>query len=114
MFFGFFLFGAIRDMILPKLASWFNVPGLLQVAKLLGGEQHDSTAVDFPWSVVHHLAGWVFFYMGTPFLVVAVLTIGWEIFEMFANGSGEDEINSNRLADIGLAWLGWPLAAVPI
>jgi hypothetical protein len=29
---------------------------------------------------------------------------------MFAYGFGENEINANRLADIGLAWLGFGLA----
>jgi RHS repeat-associated protein len=112
MFFGFLVFGAIRDMILPGLASLFKAPQLLRLAKQLGGENHDSTAVDFPWSVVHHLAGWIFFFMGAPFLTVAALTVGWEIFEMFAQGFGEDEINANRLFDIGLAWAGWGLAAL--
>jgi hypothetical protein len=62
------------------------------------------------WSWVHHLAGWVMGLIGVPFLVVALLTVTWEVFEMSAAKFGMDEINANRMTDITLAWAGWFLA----
>lgn len=111
MFWGFFIFGAIRDLILPVLIKLFpKVRFFSGLAKALGAGNTDKTAVDFPWSLVHFLAGFMFFFLGAPFWLVAAITILWEVFEMFANGFGENEINANRLADIGLAWAGFGLA----
>jgi RHS repeat-associated protein len=108
MFWGFFIFGAIRDLVLPELVKHFpKVTWFSTLAKALGAGSTDKGPVDFPWSAVHFLAGWIFFFMGAPFPVVAALTVLWEGFEMFAHGFGENEVNSNRLADIGLAWAGW-------
>jgi hypothetical protein len=113
MFWGFFIFGAIRDLILPALAKIFPKARFFSdLAKALGGGSTDKTAVDFPWSIVHFLAGWMFFFLGAPFWLVAILTVAWEVFEMFANGFGENEINANRLFDIGLALAGFGLAAL--
>ena len=42
-----------------------------------------------------------------PFLLVAILTVAREIFEILAPGFGEDEVPLNRLTDILVAWAGW-------
>ncbi len=113
MFWGFFIFGAIRDFLLKGLMYLFpRVKFFSDLHKALGGGSTDKTAVDFPWSLVHFLAGFMFFFLGaSPWLVLG-LTITWECFEMFAYGFGEDEINLNRMADVGVALAGFGLATL--
>ena len=50
--------------------------------------------------------------MGLSFLSVVGLTILWEEFEMFASQFGNEETYANRFLDIGLARIGWGLAAL--
>ncbi|MFF0000066.1 hypothetical protein [Streptomyces avermitilis] len=42
-----------------------------------------------------------------PFPLVMTFTMLWEGLEISVPGFGDEEINGNRLTDIGVAWLGW-------
>jgi hypothetical protein len=78
----------------------------------LGGQATDvdKTAVD-RWTIIHASAGVVMGLFSIPFLVVAVLTVAWEVFEILAPGFGEDEVIQNRAMDILAAWVGWLVVA---
>jgi len=82
-----------RSAIGPGGAAAFN-PG-------------DKQFVDRAWTPIHTFAGVVLGLWLTPLVVVMVLTLGWELFEISVPGFGDEEINSNRLSDVGVAWLGW-------
>ena len=74
----------------------------------LGGKATDLDHTAFDrWSIVHTSAGVVMGLFSIPFLLVLVLTVAWEIFEIVAPGFGEDEVPLNRLTDILVAWAGW-------
>ena len=73
----------------------------------------DSTAFDL-WTIAHFLAGVVMGAWGIPFVLVAVYTIAWEIFEWQVPGFGDAEIFTNRLVDIAVAWIGWLLLALVV
>ncbi len=78
----------------------------------LGGQATDldRTAVD-RWTIVHSSAGVVFGLFGIPFLLVALLTVAWEVFEILAPGFGETEVIQNRAMDVLVAWAGWLVVA---
>src|SRR5262249_12458615 len=65
----------------------------------------DSSAFDL-WTVAHTMAGLVMGASGTPFPLVVIFTIAWEIFEFLVPGFGDTEIFSNRVVDIGVGWVG--------
>jgi hypothetical protein len=46
-----------------------------------------------------------------PFPLVIVFTMLREGMEISVPGFGDEEINGNRLTDIGVAWLGWAVFA---
>ena len=71
----------------------------------------DRQLVDPWWTTIHTSTGIVLGLWLTPFLVVAALTVSWEILEISVPGFGDEEINGNRLIDIAVAWVGWLLAA---
>ncbi len=100
------IFGISRDQILSHFKGKF----FEDLKKALYTGPIDEKPLDYPWSVIHFLAGWMLFFLGAPFWLVAGLTIVWELFEMVAYGLGPTEINANRLTDIGAAWLGFGLA----
>lgn len=63
------------------------------------------------WSWIHASAGAIFGIWFLPFIVVVVLTIGWEFFEKYVPGFGEKETLANRAVDVIGAWIGWLLLA---
>ena len=70
----------------------------------------DKPALD-PWSLVHHLTGWMLGFFGAPLLFVIAVTILWEVFEWSGpKGVGDEESNANRATDLTLAWAGWALS----
>jgi hypothetical protein len=71
----------------------------------------DRQIADPWWTTIHTVTGFVLGLWLVPFVVVAAVTIGWELVEISVPGFGDEEINGNRLTDISVAWLGW-LAAV--
>jgi hypothetical protein len=73
----------------------------------------DSGIVD-PWTIAHWTAGLVMGAWGIPFPLVALFTIAWEFFEYLVPGFGDQEIFSNRLMDIGIAWVGWLMTTAPV
>jgi len=78
-----------------------------------GPQDIDKVAFD-RWSVVHATAGCMFGLWGVPLLLVAVITIAWELFEKYVPGFGENEIIWNRVVDVIGAWIGWTVVAVLI
>ena len=82
------------------------------VAKPKPGEDPpwDKKLGDPWWTTIHTLAGVVFGLWLAPFLLVAALTIGWEVVEISVPGSGDKEINGNRMVDNLVAWGGWLIA----
>lgn len=86
------------------------------VSKPLPGEvpAGDRKLMDPWWSTIHTTTGVVLGLWLIPFLVVAILTILWEVVETTVPGFGDEEINGNRMFDILLAWTGWLVAAVII
>ncbi len=78
----------------------------------LGGQATDIDRTAFDrWTIVHTSAGVVFGLFGIPFLLVAILTVAWEAFEILAPGFGETEVLINRAVDILVAWAGWLVVA---
>src|SRR5579871_3275754 len=61
----------------------------------------DNTAFDL-WTIAHTMAGLVMGAWGVPFPLVAIFTIGWEIFEYVTIGFGDADIFSNRIVDIAV------------
>jgi hypothetical protein len=78
-----------------------------------GPQDIDKVAFD-RWSVVHATAGCMLGLWGVPLLLVAVITIAWELFEKYVPGFGENEIIWNRVVDVVGAWFGWAIFAVLI
>src|SRR5262249_48734010 len=64
-----------------------------------------------PWTIVHTTAGFFMGVWGVPFPLVAIFTIGWEIFEYLVPGFGDTELIANRAMDVAVAWVGWGIAA---
>jgi len=64
-----------------------------------------------PWTIVHTTAGLVMGVWGVPFPLVALFTIGWELYEYLVPGFGDTEIIANRAMDVIVAWVGWIIAA---
>jgi hypothetical protein len=78
----------------------------------LGGQATDLDLTAFDrWTIVHASAGVVMGLFSIPFLLLAILTVCWEIFEILAPGFGEGEVIQNRAVDILVAWVGWLVAA---
>ena len=73
-----------------------------------GGEGIDKQPID-RWSIPHGGAGLVFGVWFIPLIWVVLLIVLWEVFESLPTGFGQGEIITNRLADIGLALVGWLL-----
>lgn len=71
----------------------------------------DSYPVDPWWTPIHTMTGVVMGLWQVPFPLVAAATLGWEVVEIAAPGFGDHEINANRPTDIGVAWVGWAVAA---
>jgi hypothetical protein len=71
----------------------------------------DKRFADWAWTPIHTFAGFVMGLWLAPFVVVAGLTVAWEVLEISVPGFGDEEINGNRLTDITVAWLGWGAAA---
>jgi hypothetical protein len=67
----------------------------------------DRQIVDPWWTTIHTLTGVVLGLWLVPLLAVVAVTIGWEVLEIAVPGYGDEEINGNRLTDIGVAWAGW-------
>jgi hypothetical protein len=63
------------------------------------------------WTLVHTCAGLVMGALGIPFPLVALFTVGWEIYEYVVPGFGDTELMANRMVDIGVAWVGWLVVA---
>ena len=82
------------------------------VSKPLPGEvpAGDRKLMDPWWSTIHTTTGVVLGLWLIPFVVVAILTILWEVVEISVPGFGDEEINGNRMFDILLAWTGWLVA----
>jgi len=78
-----------------------------------GPQDIDNRAFD-RWSWVHATAGCMFGLWGVPLLIVAIMTIGWEFFEKYVPGFGENEIIWNRVVDVVGAWIGWTVVALVI
>ncbi|MEO8392545.1 MAG: hypothetical protein ABI700_06100 [Chloroflexota bacterium] len=64
-----------------------------------------------PWTIVHMTAGLVMGAWGVPFPLVALFTIGWELYEHLVPGFGDTEIIANRIMDVAVAWVGWIVVA---
>ncbi|MFH8249543.1 hypothetical protein ACH3VR_04155 [Microbacterium sp. B2969] len=86
------------------------------VSKTLPGEAPpgDRKFADPWWSTIHTTTGVVLGLWLIPFLVVALLTMLWEVLEISVPGFGDEEINGNRMFDILLAWTGWLVAGLII
>jgi hypothetical protein len=67
----------------------------------------DRQLADRWWTPIHTLTGITLGIWLVPFLLVAALTILWEIFEVTVPGFGDEEITGNHLIDILSAWAGW-------
>jgi len=67
---------------------------------------NDTIAVDL-WTIAHTMAGVVLGAWGIPLPLVVIFTIGWEFFERYGHGIGNDESLDNRLVDVAVAWIGW-------
>jgi hypothetical protein len=95
--------------------AWLVFAGYLGYRDIIakkGAGPGDIDHVPFDrWSWIHATAGAVFGIWFVPFIVVVVLTIGWEFFEKYVPGFGENETIWNRLVDILGAWVGWFLLA---
>ena len=63
------------------------------------------------WTLVHTCAGLVMGAWGIPFPLVALFTVGWEIYEYVVPGFGDTELMTNRVVDIAVAWAGWAIVA---
>jgi uncharacterized membrane protein len=91
--------------------AWLIFAGYLgyrDIVKKKGGGPEDIDHVPFDrWSWIHISAGAVFGVWSVPFVVVVVITIGWEFFEKYVPGFGEKEILANRAVDVVGAWAGW-------
>lgn len=83
------------------------------VSKTPEGEtpKWDKQLADPWWTTIHTLTGVVMGLWQVPFPLVALATVTWEVFETTAPGFGDHEVNGNRATDIGVAWLGWAVAA---
>ena len=64
-----------------------------------------------PWTIVHTTAGFFMGVWGVPLPLVAIFTVGWEIFEYLVPGFGDNELVANRAMDVIVAWVGWAIAA---
>jgi hypothetical protein len=73
-------------------------------------EDRDTTPVDL-WTIAHTTAGLVMGAWSVAGLLVAIFTIGWEIFEYTVPGFGDKETFANRVVDVAVAWIGWILVA---
>lgn len=82
----------------------------LTVSKATAGAG-DADYFDPWWSTIHASTGVLMGIWQVPFPLVALSTILWEGVEMTFPGVGDKEVNGNRIADIGLAWGGWLVAA---
>ncbi|GAA3346995.1 hypothetical protein GCM10020358_60100 [Amorphoplanes nipponensis] len=71
----------------------------------------DRRLLDPWWTPIHTGTGVVLGCWLVPLLVTVALTTLWEVLEITVPGYGDEEINGNRLLDMGVAWLGWLLAA---
>jgi hypothetical protein len=71
----------------------------------------DRQLVDPWWTSIHTLTGVILGLWLTPFLILAGLTVSWELLEVVVPGYGDEEINGNRLIDVAVAWIGWGLVA---
>jgi uncharacterized membrane protein len=95
--------------------TWLVFAGWLGYRDIItkkGGGPGDIDHVPFDrWSWIHATAGAVFGIWFVPFIVVVLLTIGWEFFEKYVPGFGEKETFANRTVDVLGAWLGWFLLA---
>jgi hypothetical protein len=80
--------------------------GFMDLVKKSDPGSIDSKPID-RWSIVHCGAGVVMGLYAVPFLVVVLLTVLWELFEMLVPGFGDTEIAANRITDLTLAWAGW-------
>ena len=63
------------------------------------------------WTTIHTLTGVIMGLWQVPFPLVMAFTMLWEGLEISVPGFGDEEINGNRLTDIGVAWLGWAVFA---
>jgi hypothetical protein len=64
----------------------------------------DRKLLDPWWTPIHTFTGVVLGFWLVPFLVTVVLTALWEVLEITVPGYGDEEINGNRLLDVGVAW----------
>jgi hypothetical protein len=74
----------------------------------------DGWLVDPWWTPIHFLTGFTLGIWLVPFVLAAILTVAWELFEISVPGFGDEEITGNRLFDILFGWVGWLIAAVII
>ncbi|MBI1258152.1 MAG: hypothetical protein GC204_11835 [Chloroflexi bacterium] len=76
------------------------------------GLDDDRTPTIFdPWTIVHTTAGLVMGAWGIPFPLVALFTVGWEVYEYLVPGFGDTELAANRATDVIVAWVGWLIVA---
>jgi hypothetical protein len=96
---------AVR-IIVPALGAIYAVCLIIFDSSV----QRDNTAFDL-WTIAHTTAGLAMGLWGVPFWLVAIFTVGWEIFEWQVPGFGDGEIFWNRVVDIAVAWVGWLICA---
>ena len=77
---------------------------LNDVAKVL--PETDRGAVDY-YTLAHFSAGLAFGAWFMPLWFVVVVTVGWEFYEKYVPGWGENEPFVNRAVDVGVALIGW-------
>ncbi len=101
--------GTDRPSWVWLLRYFISIGAVIYVAVLILNDanfSHDTSAFDL-WTIAHFSAGVILGLWLVPFWVVAAATILWEVFEYITTGIGDRETMSNRLVDIGVAWLGW-------
>lgn len=74
----------------------------------------DRLLLDPWWTPIHTLTGITLGVWLVPFVVVVIVTVGWELLEISVPGFGDEEITGNRLTDTLVAWIGWLIAALVI
>ena len=70
----------------------------------------DRGTIDY-YTLVHFSAGLAFGAWCMPLWWVVIVVVGWEFYEAYVPGWGENEKLSNRIVDISVALIGWLLVA---